>query len=462
MKILVVQLTRMGDIAQSSGLINALNRHYKGAQIDILCDDHNKDICKSMDVVSKVHSIGLGRLNITQDWLELAKCLESVKNENYDLIYNLNSSKISAIISNYISNGRSQIFGHSYDSLNNNINSSPWWTLIKCFLVNRRYAPVNIVEAFRYTLLEGDKSLLFVFPSKSLLQTQIEKGSIGIIIGAGSQKRFYPSVYFYELISKLIGHGYGPIYLLGSKKEIPASMVLQKKVDSKSLVNLVGSTTTLDLLTLLPSLDLTIGVDTGPLHLASSLKRKTLGLYFGPAWFLETGPFGENNWVIQSLFECGPCGEAQRCHKPECRLSIKPDLVFETAKAAMEGEEIRGRSCCIIARTKGYKEGFFYESVGDQESFLEQDILELTKLYRAIISNTFDIPLSYPKLCITKKHIYELDKFASYLQIGQVPKYSTKLISPFIMWLCHMYNGNSFYLNKLSEAIYATLGADHE
>ena len=67
------------------------------------------------------------------------------------------------------------------------------------------------------------------------------------------------------------------------------------------------------LMALLRNVDLVIGGDTGPIHVASAFGIPTLSLY-GPSSAKRSGPRGERHESVQSDIQCSPC------FGRECRL----------------------------------------------------------------------------------------------------------------------------------------------
>lgn len=458
MNILVIQLTRMGDIVQSSALISELKKHYANSHIDIVCNEINMPLCQKMEPIRYVFPLALTRLIEAKDWLLFHKCLKELKTQNYDMIFNLNSSKISSIIANYISTEKEKICGHYYDPIKNESVADPWWKLIKSFVRNRKFSPLNIVEAFKYTLMNNNGIASPIFPSKQLHSKNIQKGSVGIVLGAGSKKRIYPLTYFSELLHQLLGYGFGPIYILGGCTELASSRLLERKVNSSSVINLVGKTNLLELMQLLASLDLVIGSDTGPLHLAAALGCKVLGLYFGPAWFSETGPFGKGHYVVQSFAHCTPCSEDTNCPSRYCRTLIKPKVVFDIAKGILANESYNVPHDCLVIKSTETNGSFLYEPVGEYLSPELEEIITTINIYRCIIRNTFDIPLGIRKIGFLKDHIIQLSNFVKVIQHSQLPNKNSAFIRPFIAWLTSLHHQEKYYANLLSEAIYSTLG----
>ena len=69
--------------------------------------------------------------------------------------------------------------------------------------------------------------------------------------------------------------------------------------------------------------------DTGPMHVAAALGRPVVAL-LGPTDPHRTGPYGQQDRVLQLALPCVPCMKSE-CHyeKPmECLRALPPELIF--------------------------------------------------------------------------------------------------------------------------------------
>jgi len=456
--VLVIQLTRIGDIAQSGAFFQALRQKLGNVCIDILCDAKNVALLNNTGWFNNVIGIDVNSVAISSNVIELLKTLIRLKEKDYCEIYNLNSSKIAGILASYLAKCPDCIKGHRYDLGAGNIISNKWWSLIKAFGYQRKAFPVNIVEAFRYTLMDGGGVVSPHFPI--VKPNGIQKGSMGIVVGSGSPKRYWPSVYFVELISRLLDEGYGPLYLIGSQKEQAYGRYISKQVDSNSLINMVGKTNLVELCELLSSLDLVIGADTGPVHLAAGMGIKTLSFFFGPAWALETGPFGQGQMVIQSLYPCAPCKEETKCMEAKCRAYITPDLVFKVTKMSLEGSRniIFNEKDCMVLEGDKNKCSYSYEvRYLDPRAGIDGS-LTMSKLYRSIIAYIFNLPISGGTIVLSNKHANELFSIANLFAVCKLPKSYSEISNPFVSWLLTLDGKFDEYIRKISDAIFFVLG----
>ena len=78
-----------------------------------------------------------------------------------------------------------------------------------------------------------------------------------------------------------------------------------------------------------------ISADTGPLFIATAMKKPLIALY-GPTRPDKTGPYGsEDAVVMKAPVPCAGCLK-RHCRKWICMQSITPDMVFEEYRKKMQ------------------------------------------------------------------------------------------------------------------------------
>lgn len=135
---------------------------------------------------------------------------------------------------------------------------------------------------------------MFVPTSFTPAEHDPKKIIIGFQMGASEALRCWPVKRFVELAKLLLAKGDKyHIALIGSAKELPiADEFLQAvTLDERSrIMNYVGTTTLPQLLAHIDNFDTLVTGDTGPLHLAVALRKRTVSL-FVTANPKSTGPF---------------------------------------------------------------------------------------------------------------------------------------------------------------------------
>jgi ADP-heptose:LPS heptosyltransferase len=89
---------------------------------------------------------------------------------------------------------------------------------------------------------------------------------------------------------------------------------------------------------------LVIGNDSGPLHVATALGVRVVGLY-GPTDPAFVGPYGQMENVVRHEVPCFPCRN-KTCGHHSCMQGVTVELVWEKAKGMLPagtGGEEKGR-----------------------------------------------------------------------------------------------------------------------
>jgi heptosyltransferase II len=133
--------------------------------------------------------------------------------------------------------------------------------------------------------------------------------TLGINPGAsyGSAKRWYPKQ-FAKIAIELSDEF--DIMVFGGKNEQDFAKEIEdhlKKNNISNYLNLAGKTSISELTNYISKLDIFITGDSGPMHIAASLKIPTLAL-FGPTNPLETSQWkNPHSLIIKKSLECQPC-----------------------------------------------------------------------------------------------------------------------------------------------------------
>ena len=146
----------------------------------------------------------------------------------------------------------------------------------------------------------------------SYLTNSNYKGSskiLGINPGAtyGSAKRWYPKQF--AKIAIELSDEYN-IVIFGGKNELDFANEIEghlTKSNISNYLNLAGKTTISELSNYISKLDIFITGDSGPMHIAASLKIPTIAL-FGPTNPLETSQWkNPHSLIIKKTLQCQPC-----------------------------------------------------------------------------------------------------------------------------------------------------------
>jgi heptosyltransferase-2 len=150
---------------------------------------------------------------------------------------------------------------------------------------------------------------------------------VGIHPGTGPSalsRRWSPNK-FAELADWLVTERGARVIITGSRAEVDLAEAIAVRMTTEPIVA-AGKTNLKQFAEIARRCRLVISVDTGPLHVATAMGTKVIGLY-GPNTPTKWGPYGDGHITIYKALECSPCtrqylGQVSRCRNPICMSAI--------------------------------------------------------------------------------------------------------------------------------------------
>ena len=106
-RIVVVNLTRLGDLLQTSPTIAGLHAVHPDAQVTLVAEKNFAEVCESIPGVDRVHRIDLDRLGhlllegptrIADAYRHVREMVDELRAEDFELALNFSSSRMSAVL----------------------------------------------------------------------------------------------------------------------------------------------------------------------------------------------------------------------------------------------------------------------------------------------------------------------------------------------------------------------------
>jgi heptosyltransferase I len=328
MRIAIVKLSALGDIVHAMVVLQFIKKFNKEISIDWFVDESYKELLECHPDINKVHLVNIKQAKKQKSLFLLTKEFKKVRKlPSYDLVIDMQGLIKSAIIAciipskitlgfdkNSIREGVASIFYNkkfAYSYSKNIIERN--FELIKFALK----MPINKVVIH-------DKTP-FLFPKNKYDVSNISstKKNVILIPGASHVSKRYPPEKFVE-ITKLIDANF--LVIWGNKKE--ESLARKIKGTAKNIT--ICDKVQLDSLILLISkVDLVIGPDTGPTHVAWALNVPSITL-FGPTPGYRNSYKTSSNRYIESKTKVNP----NKINKDD--YSIKDINIHEILKIARE------------------------------------------------------------------------------------------------------------------------------
>ncbi len=320
----LIQLAKLGDFIQSTALICELKKIWPAHKIYLAVSDPA--------LISIIKLSGL--VDEIVIWQKADDLLPLELQRPFEAVFVLNSHLRATSLAEKIT--AKEYYGPK--SSGGNIIFTPVQNFIKSLMPHRRLGAFNLVDIWRSLVPGATGPGQYFWPALDAPAAQLPSGlKVGFQLGSRNHLRRWPGEHFTQMILEMSRHLNFQAHLLGSAGEAPLGRRLSQKVEA---VNLMGQTTLPQLAGIIQELDLVVSGDTGVLHLAAVLGRPAFGLFFGPAYGPETGPYGEGHLIYQTLAPCAPCVENGQCRKKVCELLPDPILAAQLAVRQINGQRI--------------------------------------------------------------------------------------------------------------------------
>ncbi|MBY0280517.1 glycosyltransferase family 9 protein [Candidatus Binatia bacterium] len=381
-RIVVVNLTRLGDLLQTSPTIAGLHAVHPDASITVVAERNFAEVCESIPGVDHVYRVdfdGLGHLlldgpgKVLEAYHRVRDVVTELRAERFELALNYSSSRMSAVLLGLLR--IDDVRGWAMTADGHRAIRSPWARLFAASCLNRRVAAFNLVDCYRGVAgcldapVDG-LSFRVGEPARRAVAERLTECGVGddaslvaLQLGASREVRQWPIEAFAALARALAADGHRIVLLGGAGERALAERLQGACADAASPpLDLCGRTSIQELAALLERCRLLVTGDTGPMHMAAATRTPIVGLFFGPALPFDTGPYGSGHVVLHAGVSCAPCDHAVNCLDPFCRRTLTPELVTEIVRARLAADAGRLDALATQAGRSGavrvYRTGF--------------------------------------------------------------------------------------------------------
>jgi len=355
-KILLVNITRLGDMLQATPTIAGMKKENPDCEITVLVEKQFEDICKSIPNIDKLIALDLGMImralseegeGIVEAYEYVDRLVNELRSKNFDYCLNMSSSSYTAILINLL--GIENTGGWTADSDGYRVIQSDWAQLFatSVFHLNREFNSLNLVDIFRCSadVDEHPKHLLMHVEEEATIycEEMLDKAGftnsgplVCIQAGASQTKRQWATGNFVKLIRELTEKYNARVVLSGARNELNIIEPIEARCNSSNVFVAAGKTNIPQLAALLKLSDVLITGDTGPMHVSVAVGTPVVSLFLASAYCFETGPYSEGNIVIQPVISCGPCNPNKYCSQTDCHEHIEPELVARLTALRLE------------------------------------------------------------------------------------------------------------------------------
>lgn len=355
--ILLVNITRLGDMLQATPTIAGIKRENPSCKITVVVEKQFAEVCGWIPDIDEVISLDLTYVvkclhrdgeGVVEAYRYFHDIIEDLRSRHFDYSLNMASSAYTALILSLV--GTPRMGGWTADDEGHRKIESDWARLFasSVFHQNRHFSSLNLVDVFRLSadiidhphhlvLQVSDQARTFARELIDSFQFTNSGPLIAIQAGASQEKRQWRTQNFVALIEKILKDTGARIVLTGTKKELSIIEPIVSALNSPNVAVAAGKTSIPQLAAILEASDILVTGDTGPMHISIAVGTPVVSMFLASALGYETGPYGEGSIVVQPTIGCGPCHPGKTCNTIECHDLIPPHLIAELTRLRLLG-----------------------------------------------------------------------------------------------------------------------------
>ena len=358
-RILVTQMTRMGDVLQTSPLIRALKQSHPNAHVTVMVRRMGKAIAECNPDVDEVivyeeDDMFLDLRSEDADrflhaYQTADAQVQRLREGHFDIAYNCTHSLASALllklaeIPRVVGAHLSEDFRYMFRGRGPN-----------CFLTNvlhRDLNDLNLCDMFRHFVETPPASSGLVMAVSDARRKEVASllETLGIgpdtflvcfQLGASDRDKRWPEAQFAALGLMLAQRRQAKIALVGVTGEAPLGQVFEEYAPGLA-VHLFGKTSIPQLAALLKRANLLVTNDTGTMHIAAAVDCPIVLTSVGYVHFRETGPYGAGHCAIERRRAHLGRSDVRHEHAGETK-GLRAEQVFRAVELVLGGRGEKG------------------------------------------------------------------------------------------------------------------------
>ncbi len=262
-KIAIVRLSALGDIINSAVVLQFIKKYYPYAQIDWISEEVFSPLLQTNKHLNTIHSINLKQLKKTKSFSLLKKTVFKLSSlDKYDIIIDMQGLLKSAIVARIMGK---QTHGFDKNSTRESLAALLYKTTSSISyeenVIKRNCFVVSDALNFKIT----DDMILHkeaIFSPTKNFELRKDKKNVACVIGASWPSKIYPK----ESIVKICNELQEQCYIIwGNESEKESAQWI---CQHSKYATLAPQLQLDELVSFVSSMDLLIGNDTGPTHLA--------------------------------------------------------------------------------------------------------------------------------------------------------------------------------------------------
>jgi heptosyltransferase-1 len=330
MKIAIVKLSALGDITHAMIVLQYIKNNNKEVLIDWIVEQNYKELLEFNPDINETHVINLKTAKKKKSLSLFFADLQRLRKLGpYDLVIDMQGLIKSAFLSKIIPS--KSTLGFDRNSVREPFASFFYSEVFNIGyeenIIKRNFELLKFALKLPSTIEDLQSKLPFIFSSQKYENSDLSntKRNVVIVSGASHASKLYPVSKIAKLTKSLDAN---IIIIWGNRNE----KILADEIKTISpRVNVSGKLSLDALISLLTQVDLVIGSDTGPTHLAWALNIPSITLFGATPGYRNTLA-SDKNQVIESKSKVNPF----KINKKDYSIKdIKVEKVLQVANSLL-------------------------------------------------------------------------------------------------------------------------------
>lgn len=343
MKILVVNLLRLGDLVMITPVLQGLRQKYPKLELHLLINSSSRALVPLLDGVDHVHyfqrdtlqkSLGHPESPLLEPWDLMDKQIKELNQHGFDQVINLTQNRLSGWLCSLIQT--KEYKGLVYNRQGQACFSGSWFQ----FLNNRSYKGEG--DSFHYCdIFQYGAELPGSYSRISLCETEKGRQEALDIVGAEKNyiviqpftsdfKKDWPIDKWADCLGQFQqSHPKERIFVLGADFELSRLQELETLCRERGVRLRLALCSLEGAFSILQKAKLLVTGDTSIKHMACATQCKIIEICLGSSEYRKTGCYSDRALIVLSKEICVPCDHKGVCYRnrQECAESVSPDLV---------------------------------------------------------------------------------------------------------------------------------------
>lgn len=310
MKILVLQLARLGDIYMTWPVLRAIKRIHPDCELHLMTRAKFEAATEGLTCVNRHIRLPTPAIldpllqpnpDLDASLEQLNPFITRLKEEEYDWVINFTFSPVSSYLTHAISGSHTRVTGYTrhsdgFLSIPDEV-SAYFYGQVGVGSFNRVHLTDIFISMLGYEYVEAD----WAPPRVDGRDFGLPEQFILVHIGASDVKKSLPPFKWARLLKNFFDHNLEtPVVMIGSAEERALGEAIEAGVSRGKIINLIGQTHLREVFHLLMSTELLVGCDSAPMHMAGLTNTPCLNISFNTVNFWETGPKATNSFIYEA------------------------------------------------------------------------------------------------------------------------------------------------------------------